>query len=223
MGFILGIIIGTIFLSIIFSAYVYFAFKKNSLNQLIKKLGSKTEEQVNADLKIWSKHTNNKFIGPNVFHYDENKVFETDSILITKEAIIIVEIKSINGGIKGNTNEDFWTKILGDKTFKIVNSVKQNEKHIGHIVKMIDLKVPMVSLIIYSNKTKFIDITNIPSHVAIIRQADIFETLDNLTISLTSKLTDDDIKTIYQKIKSFVAKTKGINLHKKITLQKGNL
>lgn len=217
MGFILGTILGSFVLIFISSAYLFFVFKKKSLKKLIKKLGSKTEEQVNADLKIWARHTGNKFIGSSVFHYDENKVFETDSILITQEAIIVVEIKSINGGIKGDANEDNWVKILGDKNFSITNAIKQNEKHIQHIVKMIDLKVPIVSLIIYSNKTKFIDIKNIPSHALVIRHADAFETLDKLTISLTPKLSEDNIKTINSKIKSFIAKKEGLNLHKKIT------
>jgi len=41
-----------------------------------------------------------------VYKYNENKVFEVDSILVTKEVIIVVEIKSINGGIKGDANDD---------------------------------------------------------------------------------------------------------------------
>ena len=222
MGFVIGTTLGSIFIAIIFVIFLYFSFKKKSLNKLIKKIGSKTEDKVNNDLKIWSKHTGNKFIGSSIFHYDKNKVFENDSILITKEAIIVVEIKSINGGIKGDANDDSWTKILGEKYFKITNSIAQNEKHINHIIKMIDLKVPMISLIIYSNKTKFIDIKNIPDHVLIIRHADLFETLDKISINLTQKLSDDNIKIIFNKIKSFIAKRKGVNLHKKITTKKRN-
>lgn len=222
MGFILGTILGSIFLAILFGFVLYFALKKKSLNKLIKRLGTSAEDQVNRDLKTWAKHTNNKFIGPTIFKYNENKVFETDSILITKQAIIVVEIKSINGGVKGDAKEEAWTKVLGEKRFPITNSIAQNEKHISHIVNMIDIKVPMISLIVYSNKTKFIDISNIPSHVALIRHADVFETLDKLTINLPERMSEEDIKTINSKIKSFSSDRKGIALHKKITSGKGD-
>jgi hypothetical protein len=36
-----------------------------------------------------------------MFKYDKNKIFEVDGILITARALIVIEVKNINGIIEG--------------------------------------------------------------------------------------------------------------------------
>jgi len=85
---------------------------------------------------------------------------------------------------------------------------------------MTGLKLPIVSLIIYSNKAKFIDVSNRPSHVMVIKHADVFEELDKLTIALSPIMAEDDIKRVATKIKSFKSSKDGVKLHKRITTGK---
>lgn len=221
MGFIIGVTFGTIATAAAIGVLIYFYIKKRSLKKLIKDIGQKAEDKINRDLKIWAKHTNNKFIGASLYSYNENKVFEVDSIIVTSQALIVIEIKSINGGIKGDATQDKWTKVLGEKRHEISNPVKQNKKHIDHILKMLKTKLPVISLIIFSNKAKFIDVSNTESHVIITKHADVYDVLDNITASLPVALSDNDVKSITQKIKTFRTTTrKDVDLHKTITGQK---
>ena len=221
MGFIFGATFGSIIIAAAIGFFFYTYYKKRSLKKLIKELGQKAEDKINRDLKIWAKHTKNKFIDASLYSYNQNKVFEVDSILITSQAVIVVEIKSINGGIKGSAEDVQWQKVLGEKRHSISNPVIQNQKHIDHILKMLKTKLPVISLIIFSNKAKFIDVTGTKTHVAITKHADMYDVLDNITSKLPIAFSETEFKNVYAQIKSFRTTSKeDIDLHKSITGEK---
>lgn len=220
--YISGIVLGSIAILIAISFLIYFAIKNKRFENRIKEIGQKAEDVVNADIKIWSKKTKNLFLPASIYKYGTNKVFEVDSIIITSKVMIVVEIKSIKGGIKGDAESQTWTKVLGDKQFPITNPIVQNDGHIDHLVKMMDIKVPTVSLIIYSNRAKFLDVHNIPSHAAVIRHAELFDTLDQIEKALPIKISTLEMHSLASLIKNQKAtKTKDQMLHKKITRQGG--
>ncbi|NQZ66207.1 MAG: NERD domain-containing protein [Mycoplasmatales bacterium] len=192
------------------------------MHKMIRKIGESAEISINNDIKVWAKHTKNKFIPSAIFKYGHDKVFEVDSIIITDRALIVVEVKSIKGGIEGDATKLQWEKVLGDKRFLIINPIIQNDKHIKHIVKMTNSRIPTISLIVYSNRANYLKINNVPPHALVIKHADIFDTLDEINKLLNPVLTDMDIRKIYANIKSFKAVKKAdIKLHKSITNQKG--
>lgn len=222
MGFILGATLGTILITLVIAYFAYLFYKKKSFKKLVKEIGQKAEDKINADLKIWAKHTKNKFIPASLYKYGENKVFEVDSILVTSEAVIVVEIKSINGGIKGDAADQKWTKVLGEKRHDISNPIIQNQKHLDHIIKMLDKKLPIISLIIFSNKAKFINVTGTKSHEVITKHADMFDVLDKIAEALTQSFDEEQVKHLESKIKAFRTTNKDdVNLHKSITGEKG--
>lgn len=216
--YIVGIVIGSI---VILSGLIFLiilTLKNRQFKQMLKRIGQKAEEQVNADIKVWAKHTNNIFIPAALYSYNENKVFEVDSILVTSRALIVIEIKSIKGGVRGDANSDQWQKVVGDAVYGIKNPIQQNDRHIDHIVNMTNIKVPTISLIVYSNRTAFLDVKNVPSHAVVIRHSQLFEILDKIEESLPEKMNDYDRKTVAGTIKSFRTNKKAdINLHKNIT------
>ncbi len=219
--YILGATLGSILVAVAIGYFLYLFWKKRSFKKLIKEMGTKAEDVINADLKVWAKHTKNKFIPASLYKYGTNKVFEVDSILITSQALIVVEIKSINGGIKGEADQPKWDKVLGDVRHPITNPVIQNQKHIDHITKMLNIKLPIISLIIFSNKAKFIDVTGAKSHVVITKHADMYEVLDKMAKALPVSLDEEYMKQLNSKIKAFRSnKRADVNLHKTITGEK---
>lgn len=218
IGYIIGIILGSIAIVIAMVFLIMYLAKNRSFKKAIKVIGQKAEDTINNDIKIYSKHTNNKFIPASLYKYNNNKVFEVDSVLITERALIVIEIKSIKGVIEGDAKAQTWIKKLGDKTFDITNPITQNQKHIDHIVKMSGKKVPTISLIIFSNKANYINVTNQPSHVVITRHSDLFETLDEINNSLPITLDQDDMKDVFNRIKKYRTDSfKDKQLHKRIT------
>lgn len=197
---------------------IYLAIKHRDFKKRIKQIGETAEESIGNDLRVWAKQTNNVFIPGGLYKYDENKVFEVDGVLVTSKAFYVIEIKSIKGGIKGDADGAQWEKVLGDQVFPIGNPITQNEKHIEHFTRMMNMKVPTISLIIFSDRVFFIDIKNTPSHVMVIKHSDLFDSLDSVEASLGIKLDDYEMKTLAAAIKKGRTNKKAdIKLHKNIT------
>lgn len=219
-GYITGMTIGSFVLLIGLYFLISYLWKKRSHYKNIKEIGRSAELKINGDLYTWSRQTKNLFLDSSYFLYKQNKVFEVDSILLTDRALYVIEIKSIKGIIKGDAQKSSWIKKLGEQEFPITNPIVQNDRHIEHILKMTNTKIPTISLIIYSNRADYLNVTNIPSYVALIKHSQLFDTLDSIERSLPPKFNSHEKQLIMNKIKSFkTSKRKDINLHKKITRQ----
>ncbi len=220
-GLYAGMALGSITILICVSILGYFWNKNRSVKKLTKKLGQSAETIINNDIATWAKHTTNRFIKASLYAYNKNMVFEVDGILITTKGIIVVEIKSIKGEIIGEAKATQWIKKIGEKQHITGNPIIQNDKHINHIMKMLDIKVPIVSLIVYSNRAESIKVTNQPGHVVLIRHSELFNSLDKINSVLETKLSDQQVKVLYNKIKNFRTNNpKDMDLHKTITGQK---
>lgn len=204
-SYIVGIALGSLIIVAAIILLIIVLFKRKSSEKLVKEIGRTSEELINKDISSWAKITKNRFINSALFKYNENMFFEVDSILITDKAIIVIEIKSIKGVVKGDARADTWTKILGDQQFPITNPIKQNDKHISHIEKMTNMKVPTISLIVYSNRTSHVDVNNIPSYAGVIRHSELFETLDGVNKVLKPRLNEDEMKMIEKSIRKYEA------------------
>ncbi len=215
-----GMVFGTIIMAVIVAICAFFAYKNNSIKRLTKKLGQKAEIAINSDILIWARHTKNKFLKASLYKYDQNKVFEVDGILITKKALVVVEIKSIKGDISGNAKEAFWIKQIGEKKHHTSNPIIQNDKHIEHIMKMLRITIPVVSLIVYSNRAGSIKIEKQPGHVIITRHAELFNKLDEIDQSLEPRMTYAQVSSLAKSIKVYKTnKLQDMQLHKSITNQ----
>lgn len=217
-GYIAGITIGSLVVLLGVALFTLRWWKGRTVKKLIKRLGTAAEESINADIKVWAKHTNNKFIPSTLFKYGHDKVFEVDSVIVTQKALIVVEIKSIKGGIEGTASAPKWEKVLGSVRHDITNPIIQNDKHIQHIISMLETKIPTISLIVFSNRAQYLNIKEAPSHVVVTRQSELFDILDEINASLPQSMNEDQVKDIYNNIRSFkVTKSSDIKLHKNIT------
>ena len=185
--------------------FLFFLFKRMyidfSKKRLIRKIGKTTEKLVNKDLAQYAMHTKNKFSKGAIFNYGDNKVFEVDSILVTTEAIFVVEIKSVKGNVVGDANEANLWKEKGVNRYSITNPIKQNDKHIMHIKNILGVRVPIVSLIVFGDTTDFIKVDNVPQHVLMCKKNALFDTLDQASSVLSSVMTKNQANAIFKKIK----------------------
>jgi hypothetical protein len=95
------------------------------------------------------------------------------------------------------------------KSYKTVNAIKQNDIHIKLIEEILQTPIPIISLIIYSNRTETININCKPGHVAITRHAELYDTLDKINKILEVKISDENKQKLYKKLKEH--KTNKIN------------
>ncbi len=203
-GYIVGITISSILMVVIFGLWLFFKIRKNNQNNELAKKGKITEQQINEKLSLWANINNSLYIPSSMFKYHGNKIFEIDGILLTTRALICVEVKNINAEkIYGSGNEKEWVKQLGQNKHMIKSPILQNDKHIEHIVNMTNIKMPIVSLIIFdANSCKELDIQDVPSHAVVIRSNDLDATLEGIVSALIPKIQKHEIEKMYENLMS---------------------
>lgn len=198
--FIVGIVLGSISVLILFFLSLFFYFKNFKRNNLQKKIGHFAEVKIGEKLKKWAS-VNHSFWIPNaLYKYNDNILFEVDGILITSRALIIIEIKSISGSILGIGTQKRWIKKIHNQEFMIANPIFQNEKHLEHVMKMTKIKVPVLSMIIFSERTDKLRVTHIPDHVFLIKEEQIDESLWQMCNDLKIKMHKQDMIFLKNKI-----------------------
>lgn len=196
--YLIGISI-SLFIMILIFILVLFIFlkRKKTKGSYTDKLGKDAEVKINNIIQNWAERNNAHFIPSSMFKYNKNKIFEVDGILITARALIIVEVKNINGIIEGKGLEKTWFKIMGTKRHPINNPIIQNDKHIEHIIAITKLKVPMLSLIVFDSRTEELRCDGIPSHVLVIKVEDLETSLNAINDQLMPKINMGEIQKIY--------------------------
>ncbi|MCR8613225.1 MAG: NERD domain-containing protein [Mycoplasma sp.] len=203
----LGISLGSIAILITLFSIIVFYYKKNKEKNELLKIGKDAELAIGADLKAWAKKQNFQYIKSNLFKYDKNKFYEVDGILFTSFAILIVEIKSISGNIIGNGNDLQLKKIIGKNEHKINNPILQNEKHIKHFQKMTNTKLPILSLIIFSNRANYVKIKDYKQHVIVTVHRTLYQILNSVHSALPNKISTSKIKAAKKQAASFIVKS----------------
>ncbi|MCC3160912.1 MAG: NERD domain-containing protein [Mollicutes bacterium PWAP] len=193
-------------------------FKRKNIDRTIKKFGKDGEEAIGSILISYAKENKGYFIKPTILAYNKNKVYEIDGILITDRATFIVEIKNISGHIYGDAKDKMWVKKMGESHFDITNAILQNEKHLKHYDNMLKgMKSPLVSLVVFTNRARTCKINNIPQHVLLLKEDNLWETLTRAETSLPKVRNKKQSK----ELKNFILENKANNsqqkLHKKIT------
>ncbi|MGL6125430.1 MAG: nuclease-related domain-containing protein [Metamycoplasmataceae bacterium] len=196
--YLVGISISLFLMLLILAIFLFiFLKRKKTKESYTDKLGKDAEQKVNNIIQNWADRNNAHYIPSSMFKYDKNKIFEVDGILITARALVVVEVKNINGIIEGKGLEKTWFKLMGSKRHEINNPIMQNEKHIEHILAITKLKVPMLSLIIFDTRTEELRCTEIPSHVLVIKVEDVENSLDTINDQLMPKINMGEIQKIY--------------------------
>ncbi|WP_308701811.1 nuclease-related domain-containing protein [Mesomycoplasma hyorhinis] len=99
-GFIVGSVIVLLSWLVVLVLWLFFHFRASYTKILKQNKGKEYEKQVNDKLLQWAIDNQSFFINSSILKQGD-LLFEVDSILITRKAVIVVEIKSLNGFIKG--------------------------------------------------------------------------------------------------------------------------
>ncbi|PAK21271.1 hypothetical protein CJJ23_02900 [Mycoplasmopsis agassizii] len=195
-NYILGIGLGLGSLLVIFIIIFAFWLSARLRKSKTKKIGYAFEKRVEKLITTWVGDKNKLFHPASIYSYDDDKYFEVDGILITARAILVLELKSINGKITGKADEPIWTKQIGNKIHDIKNPIIQNDKHIEHILKMLNVKLPMLSVIVFDSKAEDVKIIDQPSHVVVTNEKNLTNILDEMDNFLNIKLNNSEMTYI---------------------------
>ncbi|UAT43221.1 NERD domain-containing protein [Anaplasmataceae bacterium AB001_6] len=90
---------------------------------------------------------------------------EIDMVFIHPKGFFVIESKNYSGWIFGNEKNQYWTQILpkgwrrdSHKTH-FYNPIKQNALHIKYLKRLLPSNFPIWSIIVFSDKCTFKDVT----------------------------------------------------------------
>ena len=206
MKYICGMIMGFIFMFFCFLLWILINKKKFIFSK--KGIYKNIQKQISNDIKMWSENTNNVFIPSSLFKLNNNNLFQIDSILLTNKSLIVIQINDLEGTILGDANANEFEFFTESKKYLINNPIIKNKKNINNILKIMNCSIPTISLIIYSNKIKEIDIKEKPEYVVITRHDKLLKNLDNIDNILDISITQKEIEYVYKKLKTHITTKK---------------
>ena len=122
-----------------------------------------------------------------------NSTTQIDHIYFSTKGIFVIETKNYSGRIYGNENQTYWTQVLayGETKNKLYNPVKQNDSHVGVLLKTLRTDIDVISMVIFvQGNTRFI------------KSRDVFTLFEarNYILGCKSIYSDQEIYDCYLKI-----------------------
>ena len=150
------------FLIIIIAFIIALLIKYNSP----KSKGKRGEKTVST----WIGETipNKQYVINDIYLKDQNgRTCQIDHIVINENGIFVIETKNYSGRIYGKEDHQYWTQTFKSrnrqaKKYKFYNPIKQNETHIYMLRKTIGTKLPIKSIVVFTQgNTNYIESKNV--------------------------------------------------------------
>ena len=150
-------------------------------------------------------HGNCKFLMNVQIPTGEGKTTEIDLLMIHESGICCFEAKYYQGIIYGDFEDDKWTQFLRTRPNNTFRSpIKQNAYHINALKRMFPA-VPVSSFVVFTNND--VNIDNLrgwqESDMVLCKLENMEEIVDRINHLAMSRLTQNDIETIFLTLKSY--------------------
>lgn len=144
-----------------------------------------------------------KFLFNTYLPMENNKTTEIDLILLYPFGIFVIESKNYSGWIFGNEKDKYWTQVLSTGKGKsekkqFYNPIAQNKGHIRQLRKYIPEKIPIYSMIVFSERCELKNITTSSTNTKVIKRDQLRWNID--MIKLQFPIEQEEIDRIYQQL-----------------------
>lgn len=144
-----------------------------------------------------------KFLFNTYLPMENNKTTEIDLILLYPFGIFVIESKNYSGWIFGNEKDKYWTQVLSTGKGKsekkqFYNPIAQNKGHIRQLRKYIPEKIPIYSMIVFSERCELKNITTSSTNTKVIKRDQLRWNID--MIKLQCPIEQEEIDRIYQQL-----------------------
>ncbi len=152
----------------------------------------------------------------------EEETTEIDVLMISSKGLFVFESKNYSGWIFGSDNQKYWYQTLPagrrkSHKEKFYNPVFQNNTHVRYLKSLIGNKVPIYSIITFSDRCKLMNVSIKNSNVNVINRYKIYKLVSSIyNDNSNDTLSTDQINEIYSKLYPYtqvddVVKQKHIN------------
>ena len=144
-----------------------------------------------------------KFLFNTYLPMENNRTTEIDLILLYPFGIFVIESKNYSGWIFGNENDKYWTQVLStgkgkSEKKRFYNPIAQNKGHIRQLRKYIPERIPIYSMIVFSERCELKNITISSVDTKVIKRDQLRWNVD--MIKLQFPIEQEEINRIYQQL-----------------------
>ena len=126
---------------------------------------------------------------------------EVDVIFITQKGIFVFESKNYSGWIFGNERDTLWTATLANgNRNKHYNPILQNKTHIKWMREFVGDKIPLFSIIVFSERCELKKITMESMDVEVIQRDQTYATVRDIWDQNPDVLTKEEVTALYEKL-----------------------
>jgi hypothetical protein len=77
-----------------------------------------------------------------------------DYLVLTPKAILVVDVQNYNGLLFGGEKIDYWTQMIGHKSYRFENPIAQNKSRVETVKAHVG-KIPVVGRVLFGNAGDF--------------------------------------------------------------------
>ncbi len=182
----------------------YYQITHNSYWLIHINAGLQGEYNIYQNLKILE-NQGCKFLFNIYIPRENGKMSEIDILLLHPIGIFVIESKNYSGWIFGSENQNKWTQTLPIKYSKIhkehfYNPIFQNNTHIKALRNLIGNKIPIYSIIAFSDKCTLKKISTY-SNVIITQYKNILNDIENkIRQSNKCHINNIEINNLYERL-----------------------
>ena len=187
----------------------YYQITNTPLLALRSDVGKYGEYLIYKKLRNYETKLGAKFLF-NVYIPKENgETTEIDVLMICSKGIFVFESKNYSGWIFGNESQRNWTQVLPkgrgrSNKEKFFNPIMQNRGHIKHLKSLIGEDIPMRSIIAFSERCTFKEITVTSTDVSVINRYSVAQVVATLFNQYPNDALDaEKIDTLYSLLYPF--------------------
>jgi hypothetical protein len=130
---------------------------------------------------------------------------EIDLLLICSKGLFVFECKNYDGWIFGHEWHKKWTQTLPKGRSlchkeHFYNPIMQNASHIKHLKNLIGKNLPMRSIIVFSDRCEFKNVTIQSNNISVIQHFRASSVISKICHQIDDALTASEINDIYSKL-----------------------
>ena len=129
---------------------------------------------------------------------------EIDTVLITDKCIFVLETKNYSGWIFGDEKSKHWMQVLYQRRHQFYNPIMQNATHIRYLQKQIGYKIPIFSIIAFSNRCIFKKMDVYSDRIKVCHLNNLANVIRETNDSINFFITNDEMNNIRMKLEAFI-------------------
>ena len=128
---------------------------------------------------------------------------EIDVMYITEKGIFVFESKNYSGWIFGDEDGQYWTAMLPNREKnRFYNPIKQNRTHIKWLRNYVGDRVPLFSIIVFSERCELKKVTVNSEDIKVIKRDYTYGTVRRIWDNSESVLSEEEVNALYEKLKA---------------------